>query len=90
MSATAFPTAGSIEQTNVIAFPIQCSCPACGRVCSEDDLNECNRCEEKFCARTGCSMSCRCTRFVKDFVIPEMQRLQPSLWRRVLDYVRHV
>ena len=75
--------------SNVLPFPIQNSCPCCTRVCAPDDLTTCNRCGERWCGRTGCPSTCGCDRFAV-VVMQNIQRMNPSLWRRALNLVREI
>lgn len=45
---------------NLLAFPVQFSCPTCGRACGEDELSECLRCGQQYCERD--SWQCQCDR----------------------------
>ena len=73
----------------VLPFPVLCACPACGRACSDEDLNECSICWGQYCGRTGCSMKCHCDDLA-DRVALRIERLRPSLWQRVANFVRQI
>src|SRR4029077_8669496 len=51
----------------------QLSCSNCGRVCGDDELNECLRCGEQYCERAAC-WECSCDREATEIV----QRAQRS------------
>lgn len=44
----------------VLQFPIQLSCPTCGRACGDDELSECLRCGQRYCSND--EWTCQCDR----------------------------
>jgi hypothetical protein len=55
--------APAYAMTPILPFPVQHSCPTCGRACSPEDLSECLTCEQKYCSHKSCSWLCACDRF---------------------------
>lgn len=57
----------------LLAFPVQTSCPICKRPCGPDELAECSDCGDKFC---GLCAWCSCDELAKDLA-ERMARLKP-------------
>jgi hypothetical protein len=50
----------------ILAFPVQHTCPTCGRACSPEDLSECLRCGQQYCRHD--SWECDCDRAAQELV----------------------
>lgn len=51
---------------DLFTFPVQCTCPTCGRPCGEDELAECARCGQQYCKRD--SWECECDRTARELL----------------------
>jgi hypothetical protein len=70
-----------MSATNVLAFPVQVSCPVCHRATTEADLSACMDCDAKYC---GQCHECDCDRLTADLA----DRLQGAFWRKVRGWFR--
>ena len=59
----------------ILAFPVQHSCPKCGRVCSEEDLSDCLRCGQQYCSKD--IWECQCNRNADEIVERAQRGMNP-------------
>ena len=79
-----------MSSTNLLAFPAQITCDACGRACSEDDLSGCFTCDTRVC-RNCLDRPCECDKAVADLAarMTEAKGVQRrTFWRKVRAWFR--
>jgi hypothetical protein len=59
-------TPKQVSKAKLLAFPVQHSCPTCGRMCSPEELSECLRCRQLYCSKD--SWDCECDRTAREIV----------------------
>jgi hypothetical protein len=59
-------TSLQLGMATLLAFPVQHSCPTCGRMCSPEELSQCLRCGQQYCKHD--SWECECDRTAREIV----------------------